>query len=75
MGYQTVTIPFAEVPSALKLGTVDASSWVGPESLWTIFRDTCKYYYPIRDVYSTGQVIINKELFNSMSTEDQDIFR
>jgi TRAP-type C4-dicarboxylate transport system substrate-binding protein len=72
LGYNPVTLPFSEIPTALMTGTIDCSSGAShPE--FVIFGDCFEYFYNYLDRYAQTLGIMNLELWNSLSTEDQSI--
>ena len=73
LGFNTVTIAYPEVPTSLKLGTVDgtgAASWF---EAWNRYRDVIKYAYDLGSQATGASLLMNGTLFNSLSQEDQDM--
>ncbi len=73
MGFQTMSLPYAEVYTALQTGIVDAYE-VGPIALtYLTFRDVAKYYYQYNNYVECNQWVVNKKLFDGMPPEDQKL--
>jgi TRAP-type C4-dicarboxylate transport system substrate-binding protein len=73
LGYQTMSLPYAEVYTALQTGIIDAYE-VGPATLaYMNYKDMTKHYYQYNNYMECNQWIINKDLFDSMSAEDQKL--
>lgn len=75
LGFRSMTIPFADLSSALQTGTVDG--WSGGEASLNYFgfRDIIKYFYTTNDFFNADAFYINKELWDGLSTEDQEIIQ
>lgn len=77
LGAAVVGLPGGEVYPALSSGVIDATEWIGPWSdLEMGFYDVAEYYYwpgwhEPGSVFSAG---INKELWDSLTTEQQAVF-
>jgi TRAP-type C4-dicarboxylate transport system substrate-binding protein len=73
LGFQTMSLPYAEVYTALQTGIIDAYE-VGPATLaYMNYKDLTKQYYQYNNYMECNQWIINKNLFDSMSPEDQKL--
>lgn len=73
MGYQTATIAWAEVFSALQTGQVDGSSGVTAETAYLVAKDMIKYYDANNAESPPGWFIMNKEVWESFTKEQQDV--
>lgn len=71
-GFSTLSLPFAEVNSALMLGTIDAAMGPTYEEA-PLFKDTIKYQYNYDYGFAGGPWIINGDLWKSLPAEDQEI--
>ena len=73
--FKTVTIPYSELYSALQTGVCDG--WVGGGAYvnYISFRDVLKYFADARYLYEQVVVTINKELFDGMPAEYQEIIQ
>jgi len=76
MGATVVTIPAADIISALKSGAIDASEWVGP---WTdialgLDKVADYYYYPgFHEPATSATLGINKKLWDGLTSADRAI--
>lgn len=75
MGFNTVTIAYSELYSAMQTGTCDG--WVGGGAYvnYVSFRDVLKYFCDSRYIYENIVCIMNKELFDGMPDEYQTIIQ
>ena len=71
MGFNTVTIAYSELYSALQTGTCDG--WIGGGAYvnYISFRDVLGYFCDARYIYENIVCIMNKELFDGMPAEYQ----
>lgn len=74
MGFPTVSIPYAETYTALQTGVCEG--WTGgpPVLTWLNYRDVIKNYYQYNCYLETESWLINKDLWNKLSPEDQKLF-
>lgn len=73
MGYNTVTMDYAEIYSAIQTGQIDGATNIPAEDAYLQARDmiTC---FDANNILSTpGWLIINKELWNSFTAEQREI--
>lgn len=73
MNYTTVTVPYAELYTALQTGVADGWSGGTPVSNWLGFRDVLKYYIPVNNFVENTSYVMNLNLWKSLSPEDQKI--
>ncbi|HBW37521.1 TRAP transporter substrate-binding protein DctP [Desulfosporosinus sp. BICA1-9] len=73
MNYTTVTVPYAELYTALQTGVADGWSGGTPVSNWLGFRDVLKYYIPVNNFVENTSYVMNLDLWKSLSAEDQKI--
>jgi len=73
MGYMSVTIPYADLFSALQ--TKVADGWIGGTSFhtWAAFTDILHCWIQYNDHFETSGFVCNLNLWNSLSSEDQKI--
>jgi TRAP-type C4-dicarboxylate transport system substrate-binding protein len=73
LGFTTTTIPYADLYSALQTGVADG--WIGgpPALNYLSFRDVINYYMPYNTFIENTSYLINYDLWNSLSEEDQKI--
>ncbi len=74
LGFSTLSMPYSEFVPALSLGTVDAGGNAAWSEGWYTYKDVIKYIYDARDMTSTTFLIMNKDLFASLSEKDQKLF-
>ena len=73
LGYNTTTIPYSDLYSALQSGLCDG--WLGGSGLvnYDGFRDAIKYFVDCNVINESIPVTMNAELFESLSPEYQTI--
>lgn len=73
MGYRTVSVPYADLYTALQTGV--AEGWYGGAAVHSYlgFRDVVKYYYPMNIYTELEQWLINKKTWDSLSPSDQKL--
>jgi TRAP-type C4-dicarboxylate transport system substrate-binding protein len=73
LGFRTTTIPYAETYAALQTGVADG--WVGgpPNLNYLWFRDVIDYFLAYNNSFESTSFVMNEELFNGLSPEDQKI--
>lgn len=78
VGGVPVLLPGGEIFAALESGAIDATEWVGPyNDLAFGFHKIAKYYYypGWHEPGSTMETFINKEAFNKLTPDLQEIVR
>lgn len=70
-GYLGTPLPFSEAFTAVQTGVVDGVIGSGAEGYYSSFRDVTKYYIPSNTHFEVWYLIINKELYEGMSQEQQ----
>mgnify|MGYP002594797877 CR=1 FL=1 len=73
LGYQATPLPFAEFFTAAQTGMVSGIFGGGAENYYASFRDLLKCYIAANTHFENWPLLINKELFESLSAEDQKI--
>src|SRR5699024_1037445 len=75
LGFSTVSVPYAELYTALQSGT--AEGWTGGHPLvnYLQYRDIITHYYQYNDFFEATHLLINKDLFDGLSEEDQKIIQ
>ncbi|MEM9532264.1 MAG: TRAP transporter substrate-binding protein [Pseudomonadota bacterium] len=77
-GGTPVTLPGAEIFTALESGTIDATEWVGPynDRAFGLFQAARYYYYPgWHEPGTTLECLVNKEAFDSLPDDLKAIVR
>ncbi|MGJ0203278.1 TRAP transporter substrate-binding protein DctP [Leucobacter sp. gxy201] len=75
MGYNTVSVPYADLYSALQTGVADG--WVGGSAYvnQTSFGDVIKQFVDSRYIMELVVTIVNKDTFESLTPEQQEIMQ
>ncbi|MGB1536165.1 MAG: TRAP transporter substrate-binding protein [Pseudomonadales bacterium] len=77
-GGTAVNIPAGEIFTSLQTGVIDAAEWVGPfNDLVLGFHQVAKYYYypGWQEPGPTLELIVNKEAFDALPSDLQEIVR
>ncbi|SFB02075.1 TRAP-type C4-dicarboxylate transport system, substrate-binding protein [Lentibacillus halodurans] len=71
LGFNTVSVPYAELYTALQSGT--AEGWTGGHPLvnYLQYSDIITHYYQYNDFFEATHLLVNKDLFDGLSEEDQ----
>ncbi len=75
MGFPTVTVAFADLYTAMQTGVCDAAIGQTVIGAYTGFRDIDKYYIPYRAFVECIDYMINKDTFNKLPKDLQDILQ
>jgi TRAP-type mannitol/chloroaromatic compound transport system substrate-binding protein len=78
MGMRTVNMPGGEIMPAAERGTIDCAEWVGGiEDLRFGFHSLWKYHYApsMHEPVTVGELVINRDVWNSLQPIDQEIIR
>ena len=73
LGYMATPIPWAETFTALQTGIVNGAIGAGAEGYYADLRDLMKEYLVINDHFEMWFWYMNKDLWNELSKEDQDL--
>lgn len=73
MGFRTVSIPFADVYTALQTGTAEGVIGAPAADNYTSFRDAIKYYYQYNNTFEATALIINQDLWDSLTEEERNV--
>lgn len=68
-GFSPVPMPFAELYTALQLGTVDGRAYATPAEIWQM-RDVLSSYILTNDSFEQGAWVVNQQWWDGL-TEDQ----
>ncbi len=77
MGVSVITLPGGEIVPAGERGVIDAAEFVGPWIDFSLgFQDIWKIYHApaYHEVVTVGEVLINKETFESLPEDLQNIY-
>jgi TRAP-type mannitol/chloroaromatic compound transport system substrate-binding protein len=78
LGASAVSLPGGEIFPALQSGAIDATEWVGPwnDLAFGFYKVTKYYYYPgFHEPGTTLSLGMNKQVWESLSSEEQAIVR
>ncbi len=78
MGMRTVNMPGGEIMPAAERGTIDCAEWVGGiEDLRFGFHTIWKWHYApsLHESVSIGELLVNGDVWKSLSPTDQEIFK
>lgn len=78
IGVATVFIPGPEILPAGERGVIDGTEWVSPaEDMKMGFHNVWKHYYlrGPHELYGSGEVIFNKDVWDRLPAEFQEILR
>ncbi|MGM8364490.1 TRAP transporter substrate-binding protein DctP [Virgibacillus sp. W0181] len=73
MGFNTTSVPWADLYTAIQTGTVDAALGGQPSTYYNSFRDVIKYYYQFNYNFEAMPLLISKEIWEEISEEDRNI--
>ena len=76
LGAAVVNLPGGEIFPALQAGTIDGTEWVGPwnDLAFGFYRVAKFYYWPgFHEPCTTGEVMVNKKWFGTLTKEEQQI--
>jgi TRAP-type C4-dicarboxylate transport system substrate-binding protein len=74
LGYQATPLPFSEFFTAAQTGMVDGIIGAGAENYYMTFRDLIKWYIPANTHFEIWPLLVNKELYDSLTKEDKALF-
>ncbi len=73
-GYMPTVLPWSEVYTSLQMGVIDGVC-TNLVSMYDFQRDLIDYWIYDHSLFEGNFFIMNRELFDSLSAEDQDIIR
>jgi TRAP-type C4-dicarboxylate transport system substrate-binding protein len=74
LGYQATPLPFSEFFTAAQTGMVEGILGAGAENYYATFRDLIKWYIPANTHFEIWPLLINADLYDSLSAEDKKLF-
>lgn len=75
LGFEVSILPYSEVPTAISTGVVEGQAGGGPAQAWNLVRDINKYYIHYRDGLELWGFVMNKDSWNRLEKEDQELFQ
>ncbi|HKL10659.1 MAG TPA: TRAP transporter substrate-binding protein DctP [Clostridia bacterium] len=72
-GFRTVSVPYAELYTALQTGVADGAVGTSPLDTYSTVKDVIKYYYKYNAFVDAMSYIANKEKFDSLLPEDREL--
>lgn len=72
-GFQTVSIPFAELYTALQTGVTDGWSGTPPMTTYLQFREVCKYYMVNNSFFEADSYLMSKKSWEKLSEADKKL--
>lgn len=73
MGYQLVTIPYAEVFTSMQTGILDGDSGSGPEGVYLTFKDVLGSYIEYQNLFFTLDFVVSKKVWDSFDAKTKQI--
>jgi TRAP-type C4-dicarboxylate transport system substrate-binding protein len=73
VGYRTVTIPYAELYTALQTGVAGGVNGLPPVACYTILKDVLKYYYQTNYFVESESYLMSKKVWESLKPADREI--
>lgn len=73
MGFNPVSIPFAELYTSLQTGVVDGSIGTNAVDTYVGYADIAKYYYVYNNFFQATSFVMNNDLWNELSDENKEI--
>lgn len=70
IGFRTVTIPFADLYTALQTGAADGWSGGEPSLNYFGYRDVINHFYQTNDFFNADSLLINKDLYDQLDEDD-----
>lgn len=72
LGFRTSTIPYSELYTSIETGIVDGTAAFDPYATLLYLGDVVNHYYDYQESGEFSQVIMNKDLFDSLLPQDQE---
>lgn len=73
MGYIATPLAWADTFTSMQTKIVNGAIGAGAEGYYSSFKDLVKYYLPLNDHFEMWYLYMNKDLFEKMSDENQQI--
>ena len=78
MGISAVALPGGEIVPAAQRGVIDAAEWIGPADDLNLGLNTVWKNYYLQGLHQStdvGEVVINKDVWDGLAPDIQEIFR
>ena len=75
MGFQTVSIVWADVYSSIQTGVCDGSSCQTSSLVYTALRDVINYYMPYQQVPEVVEYTMSKSVYDKVTDEQMEIIK
>lgn len=75
MGFNTVSIPYADVFTALQTGTADGVIGAPAADNYVSFRDVITHYYQYNNTFEAQVLIMNLDLWDSLTDEEKSVLQ
>lgn len=73
MGFRTVTVPWAEVYTALQTGVADGVDGMTPTAAYSMLKDVLKYWYDLNYSLENFNYLISMKTWEKLSDADKAI--
>ena len=73
MGYQLVTVPYAEVFTSMQTGVIDGDTGSGPEGAFLAFGDVTGTYIEYPNSFCLLDFVVSKKAWDSFDAKTKDI--
>lgn len=73
MGYRTVTVPWADVYTALQTGVADGVDGMTPTAAYTMLKDVLKYWYDLNYSVENFNYMISMKTWEKLSEGDRKV--
>lgn len=74
LGASPTTMSASEALTGIQQGTVDAVEMFNSAVISVGFAELVDYYVATNHIYTVGTLLVNQNVFNKMSAEDQQVF-
>ncbi len=72
-GFETASVPYLELPEALRTGTLDGSIGGPPAATYLQFREFFTHFVVNHNFFESTSFLMNKALWDSLSETDQKL--
>lgn len=75
MGFNTVTIPYADIYQSMQTGVCDAASSIPPALAYTVLKDVMKCWYQTNYSLENESYLMSKKTWDKLSEADRKIIQ